>query len=97
MSRNHRRLNKKRWQALRLKVLDRDQWRCLRCSRAGRLEVDHVVPMEQGGATVMSNLGTLCIGCHQDKTRGESIARLDDPARSAWRTLVQDRMDAYNP
>ena len=34
---------------MRRLVLDRDGWRCQQCARAGRLEVDHRIPLEDGG------------------------------------------------
>ena len=39
----------RRWALVRLKVMERDGWRCRRCGKAGRLEVDHVVPLARGG------------------------------------------------
>lgn len=32
------------------------------------LEVDHVIPIEKGGSSVVTNLETLCLPCHKDKT-----------------------------
>lgn len=57
------------WNALRLYVLQRDGYRCRKCGRTKadgvkRLEVNHVVPASRGGATVASNLMTLCDSCH---------------------------------
>ena len=54
-----------RWAALRLRVFERDGYRCRKCGKAGRLECDHVVPVAQGGAPYdPANLQTLCRGCH---------------------------------
>lgn len=51
-------------------VLDRDGWRC---RRVGRMEVDHVVPLDRGGDPWdMANLQTLCRGCHIAKTAAEN-------------------------
>jgi len=50
MSRQHERLNRRRWSLERRRVLDRDGWRCRQCGRAGKLEVDHRIPLEDGGA-----------------------------------------------
>lgn len=48
---------------------------CRLCERAGvvRLatELDHVIPLEQGGADDWSNLQGLCHDCHAAKTAGE--------------------------
>ena len=48
MSRHHVAINAHRWAAVRQSVFARDQWRCVECRRAGRLEVDHVVPLKRG-------------------------------------------------
>ena len=88
-SRHHARLDSKRWQWLRLRVFARDGWRCVDCGRAGRLECDHIVPMRKGGdAFDLSNLQTLCRGCHIDKSAQESTK--PDPARDRWRALVRE-------
>lgn len=39
------------------------------------LNVDHVVPLADGGVDALHNLQILCIDCHRDKTRTEAIAR----------------------
>ena len=49
MSRRHRTLNGRRWVAVRRQVLDRDGWRCQQCGRAGKVEVDHIEALEDGG------------------------------------------------
>ena len=50
---------------LRRRCLDRDGWRCRACGKAGRLELDHVVPLQAGGAAMdASNLQALCRRCH---------------------------------
>ena len=56
-------------------MLERDKWRCVRCGRAGRLEVDHVVPLEeQPGQDPYDpdGLQSLCRTCHLAKTAGEN-------------------------
>ncbi len=35
----------KRWQAIRLRVLRRDNWQCVQCGARGRVEVDHILPV----------------------------------------------------
>lgn len=57
------------WRALRRKVLERDGWRCTKCGRAGKLEVDHRVPVHEGGADTMQNCRALCRTCHIDRHR----------------------------
>ena len=65
------------WERLRRVILDRDQWRCTRCARPGKLEVHHVRPVAQGGGDTPDNLRTLCVDCH--------LAAHTDPERMAWR------------
>lgn len=84
----------RRWRKLRVVVLERDGYRCRECGKAGALEVDHVVPLHQGGAVwALGNLQALCRGCHIAKTRRENEQRRHDPRREAWRALVQARLD----
>ena len=89
-SRLHAALDRRRWEKIRLQVLDRDSWRCRQCGKAGALEVDHIVPLRRGGAPYdMGNLQSLCaFPCHAEKTRGEN--ERPDPARDAWRKLVAE-------
>lgn len=58
------------WLAKRQEVLARDLFTCQICKRiGGALEVDHIVPLEQGGAAMdMSNLRCLCVPCHRTVT-----------------------------
>ena len=92
MSRNHVKIDRKRWRGVRLRILDRDGWRCLDCGRAGKLEVDHKQPLQFGGDVYESdNLQTLCRTCHISKTRVEN--RRPDAARDAWQQLVNDRLN----
>ena len=61
MSRNHvSRLHARRWARVRRAVLDRDGWRCRKCGKAGRLEVDHIVPDPGRDPFDMGNLQVLC-------------------------------------
>ena len=46
MSRHHRKLDRRRWERVRLECLDRDGWRCQRCGAYGK-ECDHVVPLDR--------------------------------------------------
>ncbi|HXH52550.1 MAG TPA: HNH endonuclease signature motif containing protein [Sphingomicrobium sp.] len=58
---------------------------CRLCGEAGRVsaseEVDHIVPLSQGGSEERSNKQGLCKPCHKAKTAAESAAgrrRCDD-------------------
>lgn len=82
---------RRRWDKLRLQILDRDSWRCQSCGKAGRLEVDHIIPLEHGGAAWSpDNLQALCVRCHIAKTRGERPPL--PPERQAWDSLLAARL-----
>ena len=92
MSRHHTRLHAARWARIRRAVLERDAWRCTSCGRAGKLEVDHITPLqrEPGQDPYDPNgLQALCRGCHIEKTRRENRRELT-PAEMAWRDLVRE-------
>ena len=90
MSRAHARLDRRRWQATRTAAFERDHYRCTACGHPGRLEADHVVPMEKGGAPYdLGNVQTLCRGCHLKKTAGES-GRAPIPGAAAWAGMVRE-------
>ncbi|MDE0475336.1 MAG: HNH endonuclease [Gammaproteobacteria bacterium] len=65
-------------------MLDRDGWRCTRCGRAGKLEVDHIRPLHRGGSDSLDNLRALCRTCHVDRHRP-----VRSPSVLAWRRLVR--------
>ena len=74
-------------------VLERDGYRCqaVGCGKAGRLEVDHVIPMHRGGdAYDLANLQALCaFPCHAAKSRRENPRRRPVSAdRIAWGRVV---------
>ena len=87
-SRHFAALNQRRWQLLRLRVFERDGWRCVHCGKAGALECDHIVPLDKGGDPYdKANLQSLCRGCHVDKSRTDRGDK-PDPGRDAWRELL---------
>jgi hypothetical protein len=56
---------------LRARVMERDQFRCRRCGcgpNDRKLNVDHIVPVAQGGRSVDWNLQTLCDACNGGKS-----------------------------
>lgn len=56
----------------RFLVLKRDRYQCRLCRRpGGELEVDHIVPLNQGGSDRLDNLQTLCRECNRGK--GDSL------------------------
>ena len=77
VSKIHKKLDRRKWEKVRKEVLDRDGWRCVQCSKAGRMEVDHITDMSKGGAPYdLDNLRTLCSTCH--------IRRSFSPMRLPW-------------
>jgi len=49
-------------------VFKRDRYKCRICSRSGvPLEVDHILPRQQGGSDRLDNLQTLCFDCNRGK------------------------------
>ena len=90
MSRHHTHLHARRWAAARRQVHARDLYRCRSCGRAGRLECDHVIPLERSGDPYdLGNLQALCRACHIAKTAQENRRALTD-AEAAWRGLVTE-------
>ena len=68
-------------------MLLKARWRCRSCGKAGRMEVDHVVPVQRGGSDAMENLQALCRSCHIRKTRRENRRELS-PDEVRWRELL---------
>ena len=94
MSRHHLHLGAHRWAAVRRFVFERDGWRCVECGRAGRLECDHIVPMQREPGQNpwdINGLQTLCRSCHCLKTAAENRRPLT-PAEAAWRALVAEML-----
>ena len=80
--------NSRRWQVIRQIVKKRDGYKCRNCGFGGRLEVDHIVPIAQGGDPFdLSNLRSLCRGCHLQIT-GKGNRKPVSPERAAWNKLV---------
>ena len=81
------------WRRLRRRVLELDGWRCRSCGKAGRLEVDHIIPVFQRPDLELSldNLQCLCGACHKAKSRRERETPVS-PARRAWRDLAAESL-----
>lgn len=61
------------WRKLKDKILARDNYTCQSCGRVGgRLELDHIINVAQGGTNNQDNLQILCHDCHKQKTQTES-------------------------
>ena len=72
---------------VREKVFKRDNYKCVYCGASGngiRLEIDHVIPISNGGSHCMRNLVTSCRACNRRKG-----ARLpDDRTKTALAKLL---------
>jgi 5-methylcytosine-specific restriction endonuclease McrA len=80
-----------RWRAVRQAARRRDDWACVQCGARGRVEVDHITPLRDGGAPFdLGNLQCLCPACHARKTRIEIGLGRPDPKREAWANLLRD-------
>lgn len=73
MSRFHRLRHHALPRRIRWRILNRADFCCEKCGRRGRaLEVDHVIPLSEGGTSDPDNLQALCRDCHLAKTRREN-------------------------
>jgi len=78
----------RRYAATRRSVFARAGWRCQSCGSSARLECDHVVPLDQGGAAWNpENLQALCRECHARKSAAEHPARR--PTDAEWEALLE--------
>lgn len=46
-------------------VLERDDYKCVKCGRYRNLEIHHIIPVYKDGVEGMGNLITLCSRCHR--------------------------------
>lgn len=49
-------------------ILQRDNYRCVKCNSRLKLEIDHIVPISRGGDNDIDNLQTLCKTCNVRKS-----------------------------
>ena len=93
MSKRHKSLYGMRWTVVRRRVFERDGHRCRACGKPGRLECDHVRPLQRGGDPfALSNLQTLCRWCHIQKTRKDNKVE-PGPAAKRWNLLVANLLN----
>ncbi len=68
---------------VREKVFERNNYQCQSCHKidisAKNLQVDHIIPLAQGGTNDLSNLQTLCAKCNREKS-----AKLDPRFRRLY-------------
>ena len=67
--------------SVRLKVLNRDNFRCVFCGKSPatdigtKLHLDHIKPFSKGGKSIIENLQTLCEECNLGKSDNEKIGQ----------------------
>ena len=92
--RGHIKLNgteQRRYDALRLKILDKAGWRCSQCKQAGKLELHHIKPTSQGGSFWdIKNIKVLCRLCHIAHHRSEQERQVKE-----WQEFI--KRPGYNP
>jgi len=59
-------------QTRRKRVLERDMQTCHVCDGPGADQVDHVLPLAEGGADEEWNLASIHAGCHRAKSQAEA-------------------------
>lgn len=62
----------KGWERTRRRILRRDGRRCYLCGANGCRQVDHIVPVIEGGGDEACNLAAICEACHATKTAAEA-------------------------
>lgn len=79
-----KRPSKEMWDDLRLKVLARDGYQCVRCSIPLAVDTAHIDHIRSGklGTNALSNLRTLCRKCH--------VLRLDFRHRGMIANALRD-------
>jgi len=60
---------------LRAEILERDDYQCVKCGDDGFLQVDHIIPFQDGGKTEKQNLQTLCRKCNAKIRKAKQKAR----------------------
>ena len=87
VSARHSAMPRRVWLALRIRMFERDGWKCRRCARGGRLGVrPHYPPRQRRRRTRPGNLQTLCRHCHMLKSAHERQPISNHPAAVAGRT-----------
>jgi 5-methylcytosine-specific restriction protein A len=83
------------WQVTRLKVLERDDYKCVRCGKVLLVSTAHVDHIKSGklGTNELTNLRTLCRICHATRADHRHQGLTAKLVRSGelppnWRELV---------
>ena len=56
-------------------VASQQNWKCKNCDEqlSYTFEIDHRIPLENGGSNHVTNLDALCVGCHKEKTLQKNL------------------------
>lgn len=76
---------------IRFEVFKRDEFRCQYCGRQPPvvvLQVDHIVPIVEGGGDEKSNLATSCFDCNSGKS-GVPLEQLPQPVADLRQLMVE--------
>jgi hypothetical protein len=85
-------------------VAARQQWRCSKCGEmlSAAYQVDHTIPLCDGGLDDTCNATAMCANCHALKTQREAAARAkasrsaqNEADRGALTLAYADRVDWY--
>ena len=80
-----RKTNHRAWEKTRIRIFKRDKYLCQTCLKRGILtpidehtgQIDHITPLSRRGTDADNNLQSLCIPCHEDKTRAENSDKVE--------------------
>lgn len=83
---------KNHWSEIRKAALARDGHRCQipGCISEANLTIHHIVPKSDGGSNDISNLVTLCEGCHRDIHRFGLGAMIRTPRMPAEQVIFRN-------
>ncbi|GFP41575.1 MAG: hypothetical protein DDT18_01647 [Actinobacteria bacterium] len=83
---------------MRYEVFNRDSFKCRACGRdvtdGTKLEVDHIIPIDWGGKTELSNLQALCRECNAGKKAWMSGHQPEKMQKIMSNPTVESRIEA---
>ena len=84
---------------LRQAVFERDKYTCQYCGNAGGdLEIEHIIPISEGGNNDMRNLATACRACNRAKGRRmltrHELQEIADKIHSSFEYLLSIASEA---
>ncbi|WP_076433704.1 HNH endonuclease [Haladaptatus litoreus] len=83
-------MRSKTWPETRKKRIELDGGVCINCGESDRLHVHHVVPLSKGGKDAMSNLRTLCDGCHNNAHTGVPVPDKLTESDTRWLPTISE-------